>query len=215
MTYPTNNPVIENLRRSLGRKPGDPVPPRPDILPPRLAAAPEAELDLLLSEIAKLSGVAQRITSAEIDAALSALLQAQEVKKATLWPTPGLAELKMETRLRQLGVEIVSPYADKQTLGQCDLGVTEVSFALPETGTLALLSDGERPRAVSLVPRVHLAILRPSALRADLHQIFLEAKTHNYMIFITGPSRTADIELTVTLGVHGPKALYVWALADR
>jgi len=214
MTLPTSNPITENIRRSLGRKPGDLLPPRPPILPPRPAASPDAELDLLLSEITKLSGITQSLAPDKIDSALSTLILTQEIKKATLWPTPRLAALKIELRLRQLGVEIISPYADKQTLGQCDLGVTEVSFALPETGTLALLSNNEMPRAISLVPRVHLAILRPSALCADLHQVFQDAKTHNYMIFITGPSRTADIELTVTLGVHGPKSLYVWALKD-
>lgn len=50
-------------------------------------------------------------------------------------------------------------------------------------------------------------------LRADLHQVFAEAKDSNYLVFITGPSRTADIELTVTLGVHGPKNLYIWMIS--
>ena len=63
-----------------------------------------------------------------------------------------------------------------------------------------------------LLPRVHLAIVRPEMLRADMHQVFAEAKDSHYLVFITGPSRTADIELTVTLGVHGPKNLYVWMM---
>jgi L-lactate dehydrogenase complex protein LldG len=212
MNDATHNPVIEKVRRSLGRKPGDRLATRPPTVSPRLGALLNEELDLLLSEIKKISGVTQRVSLAGIDAALDTLLHEQDVKKAALWRTPGLEALEIEARLRTRGVEIISPYADKQTLGQCDLGVTEVNFALPETGTIALLSSRDMPRAVSLVPRIHLAVLRPSALCADLHHLFIEAKAHNYMIFITGPSRTADIELTVTLGVHGPKALYVWAL---
>ncbi len=84
--------------------------------------------------------------------------------------------------------------------------------ALPETGTLVLESSEEKPRVVSLLPRVHLALLHPSALRADLHHVFAEFKQKNYLIFVTGPSRTADIELTLTIGVHGPQALYVWVM---
>ena len=99
-------------------------------------------------------------------------------------------------------------------MAQCDLGVTEADYLLPETGTLVLRSSAEKPRGVSLLPRVHLAVVRPEMLRADMHQVFAEAKDSHYLVFITGPSRTADIELTVTLGVHGPKNLYVWMVNE-
>ncbi len=206
------NLILKDIRQALGRRSGEAIAPRPPILPARVPNDPEAELDLLFAEINKLSGVARRVTENEIHTALHDLVETHEVKKATLWPTGDLAQLQLEMRLRALDVEIVSPYADKAELAQCDLGVTCVDFALPETGTLGLLSNTEQPRAVSLVPRVHLAVLRPAALRADLHQVFAEAKHHPYLVFITGPSRTADIELTVTLGVHGPKSLYVWGI---
>jgi L-lactate dehydrogenase complex protein LldG len=107
---------------------------------------------------------------------------------------------------------MVSPQAGKRAVAQCELGVTGADGVLPETGTLVLRSDAQRPRVVSLLPRVHLAIFTPQALRADLHQVFAEAKDSSYAVLVTGPSRTADIELTLTLGVHGPKALYAWVL---
>ncbi|HEX7973562.1 MAG TPA: LUD domain-containing protein [Anaerolineales bacterium] len=206
------NPVLENIRRALGREPGMSAGERPGVLPPRVPGDAEAEIDLLLSEIIRLSGEARRVAGDEIEAALQSLVREQGVQRATLWPTARLAELGVEDCLRRLGVEIISPHAGKQSLASCDLGVTEADFALPETGTLALFSSPEKPRAVSLLPRVHLAVVHPEALRADLHPIFAEARQHNYMILITGPSRTSDIELTTTLGVHGPKALYVWVL---
>jgi L-lactate dehydrogenase complex protein LldG len=96
----------------------------------------------------------------------------------------------------------------------CDLGITTADYLLPETGTLVLTSSVEKPRGVSLLPRIHLAIVTPEMLRADLHQVFAEARNSHYLVFITGPSRTADIELTVTLGVHGPKNLFVWMLGN-
>jgi L-lactate dehydrogenase complex protein LldG len=115
--------------------------------------------------------------------------------------------------LNSLGVELIHPNADKHEMALCDLGITEADFLLSETGTLVLRSSAEKPRAVSLLPRIHLAIVRPEMLRADMHQVFAEAKDQHYLVFITGPSRTADIELTVTLGVHGPKSLYVWMIS--
>lgn len=209
-----SNPILENIRRSLGRQPGAPPPARPPILSPRPVSDQSTEIDLLMKEVNALSGVARRMDEAGVDTALQELVQVQEVHNATLWPTPGLSHLHMAERLHGLDVEIVPHNVDKQVMALCDLGITEVDFALPETGTLALFSSAEKPRAVSLLPRVHLAIMRPAALRADLHQVFAEACRSNYMIFITGPSRTADIELTTTLGVHGPKNLYLWVMED-
>lgn len=212
MDLKRKNAVLEKVRRALGEE-ASPAAPRPPVLPPRKAGSLEAELDLLLNEINALSGVARRLKPGELETALEELVRSQAIKKAVLWETPGLAELGVAARLRALGVEMLSPGAGRHALAGCDLGVTEVDFALPETGTLGLLSSAEKPRAVSLLPRLHLAILRPQALRADLHQVFAEAREGGYLVLITGPSRTADIELTVALGVHGPQSLYVWALA--
>jgi L-lactate dehydrogenase complex protein LldG len=173
------------------------------------------EIERLCSEINALSGYARRLQPAQLDQALQELVQAQEIRKAVVCTTPYLIHLGIAEQLERLGVELVSPQAHKQILATCDLGVTGADFALPETGTLGLLSSDQQPRAVSLLPRVHLAILPSQALRADLHPVFAEARHRPYLVLVTGPSRTADIELTVTLGVHGPKALYAWVLVDE
>lgn len=204
------NPVLENIRRNLGRAAGAPLLPRPPIVPPRQMNSIETELDLLISEINNLAGNAKWVSREAIGEHLTELVQAQEIKKACLWETAWLAELDLVERLQSMGIEVIPNQVDRMDLAQCDLGITEVDFALPETGTLGLLSSPEKPRVVSLLPRVHLALVHPGAIRPDLHEVFTEAKHNNYLILITGPSRTSDIELTVTLGVHGPKFLYVW-----
>ena len=204
------NPVLESIRRSLGREAGSQLPPRPPILPPRQVISIETELDLLIGEINKLAGNAKRVSCEAIGEHLDELVHTQEIKKALLWETAWLAELHLADRLQSMGVEIIPNQADRIALAECDLGITEVDFALPETGTLGLLSSPEKPRVVSLLPRVHLALLHPGTLCSDLHEVFAQAKQKDYLILITGPSRTSDIELTVTLGVHGPKFLYVW-----
>jgi len=209
--------ILADVRAALGRAAGATPPPVPAAarVPPRQPGDPAAELALLLAEIKKVAGKTQVLQEGELAAALAGLVQAEEIKKATCWQTPELQALGVERLLADLGVEIVSPYADKEALAACDLGVTSVDAALPETGTLLLRGGADRPRPVSLLPRVHLALLRPEALRADLGPAFAEVKGPGYFVCVTGPSRTADIELTVTIGVHGPQALYVWVLPAR
>ena len=208
-----SNPVVENIRRSLGRTNQTALSLRPVIPEFRQPGAIESEVERFLDEVRKLSGVGHSLLASDIDSALRALVEEQNVHKATAWETPILRRLGVKEILNTLGVELVSPNATKHEMALCDLGITEADFLLPETGTLVLRSSAERPRAVSLLPRIHLAVVRPEMLRTDLGQVFAEAKHDPYLVLITGPSRTADIELTVTLGVHGPKNLYVWMLA--
>jgi len=206
------NPVIDNIRRSLGRTESTPFGQRPAIYKSRQAGSTDTEIQLFLDELKKLSGVGQRFSRDGIADALKALVVDQNIRKATAWNTPRLRQLQITDHLSALGVENVSPTANKHEMALCDLGITEADYLLPETGTIILHSSAEMPRAVSLLPRIHLAIVHAEMLRPDMHQVFTEAKHSNYLVFITGPSRTADIELTTTLGVHGPKELFVWIL---
>src|ERR1700690_2062744 len=209
---PMTTPIIEKIRTSLGRTAETALSPRPGIYPSRQPESINLEIELFLGELKKLSAVGVIVSSPEIGSLLKTLVTEQNIHKATVWNTPFLKDLKITDHLHNLDVDLISPNADKNEMAQCELGVTEADFILPETGTIALLSSHEKPRTVSLLPRVHLAIVTPAALRADMHQVFAEAKRSNYLVFITGPSRTADIELNVTLGVHGPRSLYVWMI---
>ncbi|CAG0943369.1 hypothetical protein ANRL1_01316 [Anaerolineae bacterium] len=206
--------ILTDVRQALKRKVDAAVAPIPASarIAPRVPAVANVELEMLLDEISKLGGVTRRISRVEIRSALANIVRDESVKKATAWETRERKELGVADALRELGVEIVSPHADKRALAECDLGITGADAAFPETGTLMLRSSPEKPRAVSLLPRVHLAIITPTILRADLMPAFTEVKGEGYWVFVTGPSRTADIELTVTIGVHGPKALRVWVV---
>ncbi len=214
---PIREEILGKVREAFGRKPGTPPPPIAATarIAPRKAGEPEAEMTQLLAEIEKLSGITRRLADRDaLRVALAELVKTEEVRRATVWTTPDLAVWGVAETLKALGVELVPAQADKHLVAACELGVTGVDAALPETGTLLLRSSPERPRVVSLLPRVHLAILTPAVLRADLHQAFAEARDAGYSVLVTGPSRTADIELTLTLGVHGPKALYAWVMND-
>ena len=94
-----------------------------------------------------------------------------------------------------------------------DVGISTAQAAIAETGTLVLDSAYERHRLVSLVPPVHIAIVKASAIVETLAEALAllqkDQEISPVITFITGPSRTADIELTLAIGVHGPQQLYV------
>jgi L-lactate dehydrogenase complex protein LldG len=93
------------------------------------------------------------------------------------------------------------------------VGLTGANGALVDSGTLALVSGPGRGRLASLLPPVHIALVARNKLYPSL-PAFL--KTHpnvtaegSNLILITGPSRTGDIEMTLTMGVHGPGEIHV------
>jgi L-lactate dehydrogenase complex protein LldG len=100
-------------------------------------------------------------------------------------------------------------------LFDCDLGITSAQWAVAETGTLVLESEAEQHRLASLVPPIHVAIIEASRIRETLAEVLLSIgekgrdEMSRTVTFITGPSRTSDIELTLAIGVHGPGELYV------
>lgn len=84
-------------------------------------------------------------------------------------------------------------------------------WAIAETGTLVLDSEKELNRLTSLVPDVHICIFEAKKIRQTMGEILqlMASDLSPAVTFITGPSRTSDIELTLAIGVHGPRELYV------
>lgn len=93
------------------------------------------------------------------------------------------------------------------------VSVTQADYALAETGTLVLFSEPGEGRTLSLLAPTNVCVVPASRLLWDLAELFSRqqepARRSSAMIFVTGPSRTADIELTLTVGVHGPGELHV------
>jgi L-lactate dehydrogenase complex protein LldG len=104
----------------------------------------------------------------------------------------------------------------RDDLFACDVGVTTAQWGIAETGTLVLESARERSRLLSLVPPIHVAVLSTRCICESLGDALArvsQAASHA-ITFITGPSRTSDIELTLVVGVHGPQTVHVLLLED-
>jgi L-lactate dehydrogenase complex protein LldG len=105
-------------------------------------------------------------------------------------------------------------------LGGLDIGFTVCDLGIAETGTLVLDSSSEEVRLATMVCETHVAVLPQSKLRAtsfDAEPELLEfmGRTPTYLSFITGASRTADIERVLALGVHGPLELHILLWEDK
>jgi L-lactate dehydrogenase complex protein LldG len=107
--------------------------------------------------------------------------------------------------------------ASAAELFDCDVGITDAQLAISETGTLVLESEKEFNRLSSLVPPIHICLLKTAKIRRTLGETLetLEKDLSRTITFITGPSRTSDIELTLAIGVHGPAELYVILISEK
>lgn len=96
---------------------------------------------------------------------------------------------------------------------EVDAGITSTRGGIAETGSLILWPSVDEPRLMSLVPPIHIAVLKASELYATFHEAMLAQNWASGMptnaLLISGPSKTADIEQTLAYGVHGPKELIV------
>lgn len=93
------------------------------------------------------------------------------------------------------------------------VGITGAFAAIAETGTLMLLSGPTTPASVSLVPDIHIAVVRTGQLVPTMEDAWARLRAASAMPravnFVSGPSRTADVEQTVTLGAHGPRRVLI------
>jgi L-lactate dehydrogenase complex protein LldG len=227
---------IERIRREVSKTPGlfgastaprpaDPVAAAETVRRELAERWPEA-LERFRVEFERVAGVFHRVaTPAEVPGVIRAIARESGAREVLTWaPT----ELGMDLA-PSLGADLTVLPAppgggDAERLRHRDeaaragLGVTGADLALAETGTLVLVSGAGRPRSTSLLPETHVAVFGPGALVESLEQVgtILEAlhvdparsMSGAVINFITGPSRTADIELTLTRGVHGPKFVH-------
>lgn len=178
----------------------------------------------LLAEWIAVGGQGERVhTAAEITGFLARLIARYQIKRAIRWHHPLLERLEIDAKLAAHNVEVSSwnDLAEQSAESRwdsafaADLGITSVNWAVAETGSLALCSQRSQGRVVSLLPPVYLAIVEPSQIVPDLFDLFTRLEPHKHQLpsnisLVTGPSKTGDIELKLTTGVHGPGE--VWLL---
>lgn len=100
---------------------------------------------------------------------------------------------------------------NREAASRCMIGISEAEWGVADTGSLVADQAAVEQRLVSSLPPIHIALLGSDRILSDKRALFsrLRPPESRYIAFITGPSRTADIERVLTIGVHGPKRLVI------
>ena len=162
------------------------------------------------TEIRLLGGSFTRCKTNNLTASVLTLLREYEVTLVYAWSQeflpPGLIE-----SLRNAGLRITNSLDP-----DAGAGLTGAIAAVSATGTLVLCEHPGQPLAASLLPPIHVAIFHEDILLRSLEDAFQMPTVRQApaTVLISGPSRTADIEMSLTIGVHGPGKMHVFCLQD-
>lgn len=235
------NKFLERVKAALGRGPRDPLstpsdrtalPQLGDVMPPLASSEVITKFE---SELAKVGGNAYRArTAEELLAHLEEILK--PVAEIVLSRNPLLVRLGLVSSLARRGKRVnvwpCSPESDasegeakefRDSVLTAEAGITGVDCVLSESGTLVLSSLTEGSQLASLAPPIHIALYTRNQAVATMEEALErvpfprspeEPAPGRSVVFITGPSRTADIEQILIRGVHGPKYVHAILVED-
>ncbi|MGA7194720.1 MAG: LUD domain-containing protein [Anaerolineales bacterium] len=157
-------------------------------------------------ELESVGGHAYIVTPDELSKWLIKLLKERNVNTAMIWDS--IPEID-EAYLAEAGLRV-----ERSADPNARVGITGALSVIAETGTLVIPSGNGQPLSASLLPEIHIAVIRSSQIVGSLEEALQNKEVRNAsaVVLITGPSRTADIEMTLTIGVHGPKELHVFII---
>ncbi len=161
------------------------------------------------AELTALGGHVYPCTALELSAYLLSFLRERGIERVQAWES--IAGLDW-AEITEAGLSV-----EKEADEAIRAGITGALAGVAETGTLVISYAAGRPLSASLLPEIHVAILRAGDLVPNLETAFQrpEVSQSPATVLVSGPSRTADIEMTLTIGVHGPGELHVFMLTEK
>lgn len=221
---------ISHLTKRLGRPMPTTPPEREMVGAPdfwkRFNWGEEQRINTFIAELENLGGAARRCQSIErLHEALQQLLEELNVRSFIQWGSGRLKEFALENVLEHHHRVRWDDQMDREenlsAWAGVEVGITAVDFAVAYTGSLVVCAKPDQMRSVSLLPTIHIAIVKSSQIRTRMGEVMEEITQWNEqgmpsaIHFITGPSRSADIENDLSIGVHGPAAVYAFILEEE
>jgi L-lactate dehydrogenase complex protein LldG len=217
------NDFLTRIADQLGRErvvkpPQRPVKGAPDFWK-EYHLTEEERISLFKSEVEQLGGeVSIHDSLNQLHDGLKQLLNQLNPPSVLTWGWTTLTPWNLSAVLSECNVIKWDEASFLKQAEQCTVGITSVDYAIANTGTLVLCTHGEKVRSASLLPMVHIALVRAEQIKTRMGEVLAEFKDFkgeqapSSINFISGPSRSADIENDLSIGVHGPAALYVLIL---
>jgi hypothetical protein len=202
--------TLASIRAALGRSAEAPVPGPPAVRLRHGSSTPAQRALQFKTALEALGGNVTIVpTPADVRACLESILCGRKAAASSA------AILKTSGVLTLVGVR-----ADisREACIAAQVGISSADFALADTGSLVVLSESRESRLISLLPPCHVAVINRASILENLDELFLKlpnpAAQSSSMVLTTGPSRTADIEMRLVRGVHGPGELHVIIVED-
>ncbi|MCH7606466.1 MAG: lactate utilization protein [Chloroflexi bacterium] len=231
---------LDSVRRALGRRPAAPQPPYwrlQEDLPlleeqaQRLRARLQEDRSTILERMARVAkdggwNVSRTSGPEEAIGYIQSLATSMGIERIVRSEQAVFSQVPVDAALQSAGISVTeiahdethSRNALRQEIAEAGMGITGADYAVAETGSVIVVPRQGLSRLVSVVPPVHVALVRPEDVIDNLDDLFLLRRLEyhrnggdmgSYLNFITGPSRTADIEQTLVVGVHGPKEVHL------
>jgi L-lactate dehydrogenase complex protein LldG len=215
--------ILGRIRRSRGRGPVDELTAarlagrlsehRRGTVPDRVARDDDALVELFVEQAETLSATVTRVASSEdVPGAVADYLARENLPaRVRAAPSPAVRDLPWDARP---ALEVSYGVTD----GNDGVGLTGAFAAVAETGTLILVSGAERPTTLNFLPDTHVVVLHRDQIVGPYEAAWDRLRETGAMPrtvnFVSGPSRTADIEQTIQLGAHGPRRLHIVLVGD-
>ena len=181
------------------------------VIPARAQLPQKRQVDLFQTMAEKFAATVVRVKSPkDVPAAVSAYLRSKNLpSRAAIGTDPRLAAMPWKA---QKNLELKTGPSD----GSDETGISHAFAAIAETGTLVMTSGADNPTTLNFLPENHIVIIEASKVTGDLESVMAQVRTTfgkgqmpRTVNFITGPSRSGDIEQKILLGAHGPRALHI------
>jgi L-lactate dehydrogenase complex protein LldG len=157
-------------------------------------------------------------TAADAREVIIRLVEAAQANKAVVVESPLQEAAGITEALRSLGVTVYTEPADIAAHAEtADIGISGVEFGVAETGSVFQEGSAIANRLVTILPPLHVVFLPSANIVPGITEAFdiiSQSFDLGYVGFITGPSRTADIERVLTIGVHGPSRFAIIAVDE-